>query len=595
MKRTVALLLILVTLLTLFSGCSSQNQPTEPPEEPEKVKLWYAYNTENFMRDMQYPEQMESRDSTLRMLGIKGDVESVQLMITPTVDVKAYELTAGDLVSEEGHKIKKSNVDIFAEHYVEVNETYNTKSYYGYYPDALVPMKAYRRAKHNTIKAGENQGIWINVSIPVDAQSGFYTGVFTLTLDEETYEVPVQLTVYDITMPEEVHPKSCFLIWYDFIPYGEGTYSTELATRYFDFLVEKRTMPMFPCPAIENNYGEYIKWVVEAAQNPKISSYALPKTWEDSAVGAIASEDKVMELLTLMAKKNVELRQQGDETTDLFKKAYYYIIDEPAGEDLERARVCDLIVSRCKFAVADAYLKDYPDLYYSLISLSHVVTTPYADSMVGTDTVGGVQTWCPIFDRFHSEAQRQQYKDRQENSDRLGGEDVWWYGAYDPEVPFPTYHMDDELTGSRMLSWQQFDYDIDGNLYWQVNRFMEGMWEEAQVLGGAAGEGNLMYPGSPYGLNNPIATLRLESIREGLEDYEYLWMMEQAILQYNEEHGTDHDPETLMAWVYEGLYKGMTLVRGEHQQFYNRRGELLQALELLLKDPDAGIALLQSK
>ena len=45
------------------------------------------------------------------------------------------------------------------------------------------------------------------------------------------------------------------------------------------------------------------------------------------------------------------------------------------------------------------------------------------------------------------------------------------------------------------------------------------------------GDGSLLYPAKKFGSTEPISTLRLESIREGQEDYEYLWMIKNAILQ----------------------------------------------------------------
>ena len=596
MKRFLSSVLALTMLLGVLAGCgNSQTASTTQPAAEETVKLWYAYNTENFMQDMQYPEEMKSRDYTLRMYGIRGDTESIQLMITPDKDVTEFNFEIGDLVSQEGEKIRKSNLEVFAEWYVSVEQSYNADSYFGYYPDALVPMKALKRARMNSIAAGENQGIWVNANIPEDAKPGFYTGTGTLKLDGEAYEVPIELTVYDAVMPEVTHPQSCFLIWYDKISIGEGAYTPALADTYFWFLVEKRVMPMDPSPQIISNYDTYVDWLVEnAAENPEISCYALPKKWENSEIGSVISRSAVMDLLTKMAIKNVELRENGNETIDLFKKAYYYTLDEPSGAALERVKATDLIISECKFAVADAYLKDYPDLYNSLIGLGHLVTTGYSEDLLGSDTTGGLQTWCPQFQHWHTQKQREEYWARQNTTDRLGGEEAWWYGCNNPKAPFPTYHLDDDLICPRILSWMQYDYDCDGNLYWCVNTYTYDMWETPTIFDSSVSEGNLMYPAAKFNLSEPISTLRLESIREGLEDYEYFWMIEQAIVRYNEENGTDHDPELLMAPLYEGLYNGMLPVRDNGQMFMERRLEVLEVLELILADPAAGIAKLQN-
>ena len=153
--------------------------------------------------------------------------------------------------------------------------------------------------------------------------------------------------------------------------------------------------------------------------------------------------------------------------------------------------------------------------------MPHVVTTAYDEELLGSDTVGGVQTFCPQFQHWHSEAQRAEYHARQASTDRIGGEEAWWYGCNNPMAPFPTYHLDDDMIASRVLSWMQYEYDCDGNLYWCVNNSKEEMWETADAIGGAVCEGNLTYPAKKFGTKEPLSTLRLESIREGMEDFDH--------------------------------------------------------------------------
>ena len=585
MKKRLTGLLALVMLLSMIAGCGAGQTP-----QTEGVKLWYGYNTDRLLQDVTYTDYMEQRSSTLRMYGIRGDVESAQLIITPEEAVTAFDFELEVLESADGEKLR--DIEVFSQWYVTVDASYNSASY-GVYPDALVPMAALKREGYNRIAAGNNQGIWINVSVDADAKPGKYTGTGILELDGVSHEIPVELTVYDALMPEQVHLRSCFLIWYDYMLKGEGVNTGAVAQAYFDLLVEKRCMPMYPEPAIYNDYDGFVDWVVaNVADNPKISTYALPYSAVETEVGRAVDGDKVMSILTKLAQKNVELRKAGNETTNLFEKAYFYlgaIIDEPTGNMLNMVKVCDLTISESKFAVADAYLTDYPDLYHSLIGLPHVVTTAYNEELLGSDTEGGVQAWCPQFQYWHSQSQREQYYARQNTTDRLMGEEAWWYGCNNPKAPFPTYHLDDDLIAPRVLSWMQYDYGAEGNLYWCINRSLEDMWERADEIGGAVCEGNLTYPGAKFKLKEPMSTLRLESIREGAEDYEYFWMIEQAIIAYNEANGTNHDPKALMAPLYEGLYDGMIPVRENSELFLERRLQVLSVLEQFTGDPAAAI------
>ena len=599
MNRVVAFVLLAIMLASSFAGCADTSSANQGGDE--SVKLWYAYNTENLMQDLEYPEKMEERDSTLRMYGVRNDVESVQLMITPKVNIVSYDMQMADLKNENGDVFAAENFELFAQWYTEVTESYNNDVYYGFYPDALVPLKNYSDFGYNFISANNNQGIWVQANIPMEQAPGHYTGTAKLVLGETEYSIPVELTVYESQIPVENHLPSAYGVWFEQIAYGEGFSSDALAEAYTNFLIERRIMPIYVLPHKAVNYETYIDWLVEEnAENPAISCYRLLHEVTEYELGRIVDRNSVLTLLTMMAEKNVELREAGNETIDLFKKAYYYlgnVVDEPTGTSIQRVRDCDLIISECKIEVANKYFKDkYPDLYESCLGVGHLVTTGYNPELVGSDTTGGVQTWCPQYQHWHTEAQRQEYYNRRDTDDRLMGEGIWWYGCNNPKAPYPTYHLDDDLIGTRVLSWMQFEYDVEGDLYYAVNIVNHSdnayPWTKT-YYDDAANDGRLVYPGSKFGIFGPVSTLRLESIAQGKEDYECLWQIEQAILEYNEANGTDHDPKELMSWLYDGLYEGTIPERDNAEGFAESRLEMLKILELIQKDPEAGIAALQ--
>lgn len=598
-KRILTLVLALALVLPVLAGCGEKEPDAQDPSAADSgVKLWYAYNTDNFMQDLEYEDLMEERDSTLRMHGIRDDVESVQLIVTPDNNVVSFDLTMADLKNENGDVFAAANFEVFAEWYIEITESYNTDAYYGFYPDALVPIANYKALHHNSIDAGQNQGIWVNANIPVDQAAGLYTGTATLDLDGTQYSIPVELKVYDAVMPEELHWPSSYAIWYDHIVYGEGYYTAELAQEYFWFLVDKKIMPLDPDPSIKSNYDIYVNWLVETQMDdPKVSSYGLPYKAESYGDGLRRiNRASVMEMLTLMAEKTIELREAGDEDADLFKKAFYYlggIIDEPTGKGIVMVAECDLIIHECKMEIANTYFKDkYPDVYQSVINLNHVVTTGYNTELLGTETTGGVQTWCPQYQHYNTEAQRQEYYERRDNNVRGEyGEEMWWYGCNNPKVPFPTFHLDDDLISSRVKSWMEHDFEITGDLYWCVNIYKVSDPWTIPVVTESVQEGRLVYPGAKYGIYGPISTLRLESIRESREDYECLWLIEQAILAYNEANGTDHDPQELMDYLYDDLYDDTAIPERDNAEvFFQQRIQMLELLELITNDPAAGIA-----
>ena len=124
------------------------------------------------------------------------------------------------------------------------------------------------------------------------------------------------------------------------------------------------------------------------------------------------------------------------------------------------------------------------------------------------------------------------------------GKEVWWYVTRYPHDPEITLSINDESIKHRLLFWQQKLYNVDGFLYYMVND-----WEDAKnwtkkyekSVGGEVvntyGNGVLIYPGGALpedvekygndGYPGPIGSLRLESVRDGVEDYDYFTLLDQ--------------------------------------------------------------------
>jgi hypothetical protein len=84
---------------------------------------------------------------------------------------------------------------------------------------------------------------------------------------------------------------------------------------------------------------------------------------------------------------------------------------------------------------------------------------------------------------------------------------------------------------------------MDGILYWATNFWSEtpNPWLDAVTfISGFGcsngyvlnGEGSLLYPGDytktytgQPNVNGPVSSIRFELLREGIEDYDYLWML----------------------------------------------------------------------
>ena len=358
----------------LTTGCNQKENNSEI------AKVWSALSTEKYMQSYEEGhtmlEKMGNTEAELDFVGMRGETQSMQLMITANEYIKGYNLTTADLQTQEGVKFDRANIQVYAEHYVEiyapfVNQSKHGVPYYsdaGYYPDALVPIESYRITREDRVRAGNNQGIWIDVEIPYDTQAGDYSGVFILTLNDDTanpeiIEIPVTLKVYDLEMYEEVHSRTIFNIRYDQLSecLGDDYFDENTNQVYYDYLLSKRLCSGDINPDYTNNLTTFIDYISsDLAENPKVTTYTVPnelipnfnkdkmcpKTYDPNNPTAEELEyqqklqDGLETVLRKMLEKNILLRETGNSTIDILKKAMFYYEDEPTtGYRCERVRI----------------------------------------------------------------------------------------------------------------------------------------------------------------------------------------------------------------------------------------------------------------
>ena len=91
--------------------------------------------------------------------------------------------------------------------------------------------------------------------------------------------------------------------------------------------------------------------------------------------------------------------------------------------------------------------------------------------------------------------------------------------------------IDDPAVSNRIMPWLAWKYRISGELYFNTVEAYgrPDAWNETYLFGGN-GDGTLFYPGQPKRIGGtkdiPIDSVRLKLIRDGLEDYEYLLLLE---------------------------------------------------------------------
>ncbi|MBM3500555.1 MAG: DUF4091 domain-containing protein, partial [Armatimonadetes bacterium] len=137
---------------------------------------------------------------------------------------------------------------------------------------------------------------------------------------------------------------------------------------------------------------------------------------------------------------------------------------------------------------------------------------------------GHVDIWVPHSDCFEPE-----YLETR----RRAGDEIWEYVCISAQKPHANmWGIDFPGTDPRVVFWQCYAEEITGFLYWATNYWEKDPWRDPLTYPGGNGDGSLLY----YGPEGPIDSLRWETIRDGIEDYDYLRLL-QTLAERSQDEG----------------------------------------------------------
>jgi hypothetical protein len=430
---------------------------------------------------------------------------------------------ASALRSASGAVIDASHITLYREQYVHVvTASPQSRGGAGWYPDALIPFTTTPAPLINikqrfagapfVVTANSNQPVWIDVFVPRDAAPGDYTGTLTVSAEKETpVQIAVKLTVWNFTLPDTPSLRSSF-----------GKLGTDVAKAHG---VPMNSVP-FRTP--EWNYA-----VALAAHriSPLIPNTDYPRVNPDGSIDVTRTDVALKKWISTFHVTGFPIRLLGDDpagrdrarnvthlramyaylkSNGWEKMAYVYVFDEPnSAADYEQVR------QRAKL-VHDAQ----PGI--------KVLCTeqPVPDKPEWGSLVGSVDIWAPQWTLWDdaSIAQRES-----------AGDEIWSYTSLCMQTPAkkqtPYWQIDFPLLDYRIPAWISWRYGATGLLYWSPVNWGQtpDVWTNPATYHtqGAIynGDGSLLYPGSAINYNGPVVSMRLQEIREGFEDYEYLKLL----------------------------------------------------------------------
>jgi len=569
-------------------------------EQPDAA-IWWCEADWKIPRDRPPPVASPDKTAMVYLSAARGDYESVQLVISPRADGLLKSVHITPLTHSTGAIVSNEDLKVQYVYYHYVHTPTDKVGTHDWWPDALPPLDA-----PISLSAGRNQPLWLTIHVPADKPAGDYSGQITLTAEKWAVTVPIRLHVWSFTLPERNHIETAF----GFDPSLAFRYhnaKTEedrrrLLDLYFEIFSEHRISPYNPTPldpfvvrfnpqanppTATIDFSRFDQAMEKALNVFHFTNFDLPiqgmggGTFHDRIEPAIAGFGESTPQYQAMFASQVQqieahLREKG-----WLDMAYVYWFDEPEPKDYDFVRA------------GMERLKKYAP------GLRRMLTEEPVEPLYGA-----VDIWCPVTPNYNHEAAE---------SRRKHGEQFWWYVCTGPKAPYCTLFIDHPATELRVWLWQTWQRKIDGILVWSANywtsdaAFPDGFQDPYEdpmgyVSGYSTpkgvkrhwgnGDGRFIYPPlsasvpektSQPVIAKPVSSIRWEMLREGIEDFEMLWLLRDLLNKKGTRVSPDRRKELAeLLTVPPEITSDMTTFTKSPKPIYEHRRRVAQAIEELM-------------
>lgn len=505
------------------------------------VRVWTTAPADTVFPTTPVPADV---DAEVRVYAAGNEFEPFIVVVNPAasgnVTVTVGDFSAGILC------------EIYQVKYVTITTPTDYFGTAGPWPDPLWPIS---NGDTVAVTANRNTAFWFSLYVPAGTPPGNYSASVTIN----GISIPVRLHVFGFDVPAEPHVSSQMNASHNTIletygVSGAGTEYWEYVTRFQQFFMDHRLTPKsalwpggvtsggepfidydcngtltdtdgvwgFEIPAqrwldgdLLRNGAGFPTFMAATFKNNDPSTDQRPSTFcgvTRTGSDWLANPDSAY---------NTEWFDQyhdGLETylrdTGYLDKAYHYLANEPQDQaDYDAV------------AWYSRYLKEAaPDLRLAVSEEPKPEIFDHHDYVYEHQ----IDIWM---------AHQGLHYDPDVAMERLQhhGEETWLYflkSTYLPRINPIT--IDHPAIEGKLLGWFFWKFRLSGLAYYQFNNWNVNPWTGNIRPNGQNGELFLMYPPSPagdgsiaYGANGHrfVPSIRLEMIRDGFEDYEYLYLL----------------------------------------------------------------------
>jgi hypothetical protein len=388
----------------------------------------------------------------------------------------------------------------------------------GWKPVQLIPENARAGSGGFPLKvAGEqNQAVWIEVYTERNLPAGTYTGNVTVTADGRNQNIPIELELFDFTLPDENSMQA--MVYYESLQ-PKLYQGRDLDPAYHRFAHRQRIELV---QGYDEQAVEAVREIFDGSAFTRARGYEGP----GESIG-----NRIIPRTFYGPGKSFDDRANAWRESDnwinyLTKKfpnaiTFLYLPDEPGRSQYQ-------------------YIKQLADNIHSNPGPGKALRTFVTHRYV-KELDGAIDIW---------DTGPLGYDITQAYEERGRGRKYWIYNGGRPAAG--AIVIDAPATDPRATIWACFKHGIDNYFYWhgvhwqhnrqKVGERKQNVWANPITFdnrgqpnkpiddqGYINGDGVLMYPGEDKlhteedrGISGPVSSIQLANLRRGLQDHQYL-------------------------------------------------------------------------
>ncbi|WP_347242811.1 glycoside hydrolase domain-containing protein [Thermogutta sp.] len=542
------------------------------------AELWVEDIHTKVLRDAR-PSDHAPRECHLE--AARNEYESAQLVVKSPTPVKEVTVKVSELLHEnEKDRISEDHIRVRFIGYIHLDkntpdsELVRVATAPCDVPDPLLEDSTIALA------ADQAQPVWITVFVPKDAKPGTYRGTVTVSLDGEETKLPITLKVFSFVLPAERH---LFVTnWFNLGNIARA-HRVELYSDAFWLILERyarnmaehrQNVVLTPWSLIESarqqdgslsfDYSRFDRFVetflrAGVSDGIEISHLGYPEGgWGGRVVlSKLRAKDvKTGSSVTLGysegLKPFLENLEHHLEEKGWLSKAMIHVSDEPAIMNVDSWREASALVRQAAPRIRRI------------------------DAIETTDFEGCLEIWVPKLSQY--DAWRETFEKHRNSAE------LWYYICCHPfGNVYPNRFLDFPGTSVRVLHWINYRYDLKGYLHWGWNFWGENPFGVPRE-NLPPGDTHIVYPGR----DGPLDSVRWEIQRESLEDFEYLYLLQNKIEQIRKHFGAAAqaiDPRQRPLELARRVVPDLVSVTRESSLIWQTRHLIAEEIEALDRPP----------